>query len=334
MSSRLNKSLSKAKKKVRQVYQKVQNVLFKTLPSALGVPLAILLAVAPIALAGYMYYLGKNSHPSSFTVMVTNLSERGGGSGVIVLNSPSESVVLTNDHVCSVLEEKGGKIKLTNGKTHLVTGYLTDIEHDLCLLTVAADLGQSISIASKAPELYSEAVVTGHPALMPNIITKGHFGGKEIIQIIVGFKKCTEADKKDPEKGIFCAFFGMAPIVRNFEAQVVSATIMSGSSGSAVLNSKGELSGLVFAGNARGISYAYVVPFEAVQNFISSSLVSVTLGEKWRPWLFDSSSEEDGEEMLEKHSAKNKALQSCTTKTIENNKLLDFCKKISEGYIL
>lgn len=44
---------------------------------------------------------------------------------------------------------------------------------------------------------------------------------------------------------------------------------MPGSSGSMVLNENNELSGLVFAGLGRDISYALIVPTEYIIDFLS-----------------------------------------------------------------
>jgi hypothetical protein len=332
MNPVLKKRLNKTKKAVQSVYKKAEEILFSKLPPSIGTSLAILLGIAPIILAVYMYYLGKSSHPSSYTVMVTNMKGTGGGSGVIVKNTESESVILSNTHVCEGVLKKGGKIRLVNGEEHVVTGYITDVEHDLCVLTVAADLKNSIKLASKAPEIYSEATITGHPALMPNIITKGHFGGKQIIRIIIGARKCKESDLKDPDIAPFCRFFNMAPIIRDYESQVVSATIMGGSSGSAVLNSDGELSGLVFAGNARGLSYAYIVPFEYVKNFTQKGIEMISSGVKNRPWLL-SENENSEEETMSSKEAVALFLQKCLEINSEDTKeaeIDNFCRMIME----
>lgn len=56
-----------------------------------------------------------------------------------------------------------------------------------------------------------------------------------------------------------------------YESITVSAIIMGGSSGSAVLNANGELSGVVFAGQGNGLSYAFIVPYEYVSMFLKDS---------------------------------------------------------------
>lgn len=274
--SSAKKSANKAKAKIK----KTLNALLKKLPQskkAAHVAGLILL----IALVALVVGLVKGSHPSSFTVMITNGTGNSGGSGSIIETSPSESKILTNAHVCEGALRQGGKVRTVNGEEHNVTGYYLSDEHDLCLVTVAADLKHSVSIAGSAPNLYEEATITGHPGLMPNIINKGEFGGRMIINIMTGLRRCTEKDLENPEKRFYCLMFGGLPVIKTYEAMSVSATIMPGSSGSAILNSNNELSGVVFAGNSRGLSYALAVPYEAVRNFLSREMKTK---QKLRPW--------------------------------------------------
>jgi len=319
--------LSKYRAYVRSLYATANDLLFKKLPSAVGAPLATLLVVAPVLLAIAAYYAGRSEHPSSYTAMITNMSGTGGGSGVIIKNSLRESEILTNAHVCLGALKQGGKIKLVNGEEHIVTGFNLAREHELCVITVAADLKNSIKIASSAPVLYEAATVTGHPALMPNVITNGHFGGRQIISIIVGVRKCKESDFKKREIAPYCIFFGVAPIIRNYEAQIVTATIMRGASGSAILNSDSELSGLVFAGNANGLSYAYIVPFEAIRNFLDRDLLEDRkYNGKNTPWL-DEDLENEEEEMSIR-SVKSLIEERCATQPQQEKEIREFCRSV------
>jgi S1-C subfamily serine protease len=330
LKQRLNKAINKAKKTINSIYRKAKKLLLSPVPSTVSYTIAAILVIALLALVVHIYHLVRKPHPSSYTVMITNMAGNSGGSGVVIKNTPSESFILTNKHVCDGVLKKGGKIRRTNGEEHVVTGYLTDIEHDLCVLTVAADLERSISIADSAPVVYTEATITGHPALMPNIITKGHFGGREIIQLIVGVRKCKDSDKEDPNLAPFCAFFGLAPIIRNYESQVVSATIMGGSSGSAVLNERGELSGLVFAGNARGLSYAFIVPYEAVKNFAETAVLALSKGYKNRPWLEAESGALSEQEEMSIHEARDIIISKCSEPGSKDPKILELCQMVSE----
>lgn len=234
----------------------------------------LLLLVLLITPAAMLTTLISQQHPSKFTVMVTNLSESSGGSGSTIYSSSMKSIVLTNAHVCNVLNEEGGIVKKEDGTKYLVTGYKKSEFHDLCAVWVAADLGDTVSLAPSAPQAYSEATITGHPALLPNIINKGSFGERKVISIMTGVKKCTEDNVKNEQDAVFCAVFRVIPIVTNYESVIVSAMIMGGSSGSAVLNKDGELSGVVFAGQGGGLSYAFIVPYEYVAVFLKEEMTN------------------------------------------------------------
>ncbi len=195
------------------------------------------------------------------TVKITNTIGNSGGSGVILSSSSSGSIVLTNAHVCRVVEY-GGKVTSKTG-SFLVSGYKKSNLHDLCMIEVKGDLGVSTPIAFSAPRAYyEEATISGHPRLLPNVVTRGHFSGTAIISVLVRFDKC-EAGNKD----LRCIFFGGIPVIKNYESTLVTATIMPGSSGSGVYNKDDKLVGLAFAGS-NGLGYAWTVPYEYLTYFV------------------------------------------------------------------
>lgn len=200
------------------------------------------------------------------TVAVVRLDGRSGGTGVILSSSDKESQILTNSHVCGVVTH-GGYVITDDGIKHPVNSIKRSLTHDLCLVKVLEDLHQATIVAEHAPEIYSDAIVAGHPALYPTVITRGHFSQLTNIQIMIGVRACTEEDLQNPDNAINCMFTGEVPIIKEYRAQLVSATIMAGSSGSAVYNDKGELSGLVFAGRG-DIGYGFIVPFEYLLFFL------------------------------------------------------------------
>ncbi len=207
---------------------------------------------------------------TSATVKITNMAGNSGGSGSVVSISETESEVLTNSHVCELLKT-GGKVTTTYGETHAVKYFRQDTDHDLCLVVVPGKLKDKSVIAPTKPSLYSDAAISGHPNLLPNVVTKGHFTENQFIQVFTGIAKCTPEQQTDPELGIVCFFFGGLPVVKTYETTVVTALIMPGSSGSAVYNSAGEIGGVAFAGSA-GMSYAFVVPYEYVASFLDKNL--------------------------------------------------------------
>jgi S1-C subfamily serine protease len=302
--------------------QYIRNLAFKVINSLTNstVGLAIFLALVVAPLIGF-YLAVNNVPPASFTVSITNLEENSGGSGSIIYTSKTLSKVLTNAHVCDVLNVKGGLVRKEDGTKFLARGYIKSAYHDLCVISVAGDLGQTLKLASSAPGLYSEALITGHPALLPVQLMGGRFGDRKIIQIVSGTVPCTDEDFKNPEIAQYCMFIGAKPIFKTFESQVVSAMIMAGSSGSAVLNTKGELSGVVFAGNSGGLSYAFCVPYAYVAYFLDTELKTNTT--EVSPWH-----EAKKELTVSESTIKTKCAEAGITPALK-----EFCDQVSNNMI-
>lgn len=199
------------------------------------------------------------------TVMVVNEKMNSGGTGVILDSHPGASHILTNKHVCQLIQT-GGRIVTDDGSTHSIDSFRVYKKHDLCLLETLNDLHVNIKVASEAPDIYEGSMVVGHPALLPTIFTMGHFSHLRSVDVVVGIEPCT--GKETDEDALTCIFVGGKPIVKNFQSQVTSSLIMPGSSGSPVYNSKGELAALVFAGS-QGLSYGFLVPWEYIHDFLS-----------------------------------------------------------------
>jgi hypothetical protein len=91
------------------------------------------------------------------------------------------------------------------------------------------------------------------------------------IKVVTDIIPCTSADLNDPEKVLYCAFIGGLPVIKEYQAQLVTALISPGSSGSAVYNTDGEISGLVFAGS-KPLGYAFIVPISFVRYFLTEEV--------------------------------------------------------------
>lgn len=200
------------------------------------------------------------------TAMITLESGRSGGSGVILHSGPDGSVLLTNKHVCQLIQV-GGVVK-TIHKTYPIVAYKVYDRHDLCMVKVQANLGINTTVASVKPEKYTKASISGHPNLLPPILTQGYFSDELTINVMVGTQPC-DGNEED-EEAVICMFMGQKPLIKTFPSQVVSATIMAGSSGSGIFDANGEVASLVFAGNAEGLSYAFIVPHRFVLDFIQN----------------------------------------------------------------
>lgn len=201
------------------------------------------------------------------SVSITLAGKRSGGSGVILRSSAAKSIILTNKHVCNLIQN-GGVVNNDQG-TYPVASFKVYPKHDLCLVEVIADLHMNTKLAERAPAEFDKIIVAGHPALLPTLITKGHFAKHMNIDLIVGTEECDGSETE--ENAFYCMMIGVKPIVRSFESQVTSALIMPGSSGSGVFNEKGELAGLVFAGPGEGLGFGFIVPYEYVADFLKSA---------------------------------------------------------------
>lgn len=218
--------------------------------------------------------MGSYKDASANTVMITNPEGNSGGTGIVLKSTDHGSLVLTNAHVCGVVVD-GGMVKSKNARL-VVNAYKKSSEYDLCLIKVQGNLGGGVKIANRPPTpYYEDATVSGHPALYPNVKTYGHFSGREVISILVGFKQCTKEDAEDPNKAFLCIFIGGLPIIKRYESVLVTATIMPGSSGSAVYNEDMELSGVVFAGSGQ-LGYAWTVPYEFMKDFLANEIKNIS----------------------------------------------------------
>lgn len=256
------------------------------------------------------------------TVMITRLDGRSGGSGVVLNSSPGRSEILTNKHICGVVK-RGGIISTPEGLKASVMSFKESNVHDLCLITTFVNMGAYTIVAPEAPKLMDRALIKGHPALLPTLLTEGIFSSNMVISVAVGFKECTEKDMLDPEKAMFCTFVGRLPLVRNYEATVVSALIMGGSSGSAIYNSNNQLSALVFAGSGgRSVSFAFAVPHGAIKNFLTKEVK--TLPEQY-PNYTDQEEEQSNIALFNK-----KTVEFCSQPETHKNQV---CLSLNNGMV-
>jgi S1-C subfamily serine protease len=208
-----------------------------------------------------------NSDFYKTSVRIYNMEMNSGGTGSIFRSYKKASHILTNKHVCELIKP-GGYVNYNN-KDYIITHYKEFKRHDLCLVRIDKGLGVSLNIAQTLSKASQTVYVSGHPNLLPHIVTKGHVSDNVDIEIITGNRKCTKAEiAADPAR---CAFFGGMPVIEISESTVVSNLIKPGSSGSAVFNTKGELVGVVYAGSGRGFSHGFIVPHIYLLYFIQNA---------------------------------------------------------------
>ena len=74
------------------------------------------------------------------TVMITNLSKNSGGSGTILSSNEVESTVLTNKHICDLVEENGGLVIKDDSSEFFIKSFRASRMHDLCVIKVPGDV--------------------------------------------------------------------------------------------------------------------------------------------------------------------------------------------------
>lgn len=196
------------------------------------------------------------------SVRIYNPEKNSGGTGAVIKSTEHGSKILTNKHVCRLIEQ-GGVVN-REGEDYEITHYKKFADHDLCLVAIKEQLKVNTVISKDKANISDVVYVSGHPNLLPHIVTKGHLSDVVSIKLVVGMRPCKKNDVS-----LKCMFFGGFPVVRKFESQVVSNLIKPGSSGSAVFNTKGEIVGVVFAGSGRNFSHGFIVPQKYIHYFLS-----------------------------------------------------------------
>jgi len=179
-------------------------------------------------------------------VKVISLSLRGGGTGVHITNKYGETYILTNKHVCGA-KDKNELVGIVNNDKLFVRKVIKEsIDHDLCL--VEPVLNHGISLGSK-PEVGQVTAILGHPQLSPLRFERAQYVVDHKIKICI------------KPLFIFCEQY------KDYDASSYNANILPGNSGSPVVDWKGSLISLIFAGGQKHMAFA--VPYEYIEGFIN-----------------------------------------------------------------
>lgn len=198
------------------------------------------------------------------SVKIVNYNGTSGGSGVVIKSGSSGSKILTNKHVCKLIKNTLGFV-LTPTRMLVIDDLVEYPKHDLCMVTVKKNLYVNTNYSSYPATKYSNAFVSGHPNLLPHVLTSGNFSDNMIINVLMGIESCAEEDTSDS-----CEHLGYRPIIKTYNSQLVTGIILPGSSGSGVFDTDGRISGIVFAGTGSSFSYAFIVPQEYVYDFLNN----------------------------------------------------------------
>ena len=197
---------------------------------------------------------------------------RGSGSSVLVHNTEKKSYVLTAAHLCTMMYDQGGfpkmmidmllaqkKGKKLSKSQELVAVDLKGLSYkakviaqekntDLCLLEVDRLKREPVKVAKHRPKIAEKVFNVAAPA--------GVFG-KNMVPLFYGYY----------------AGRSLNPFDENTASNIYTIPLTGGSSGSPVLNMKGELIGLIHSKLRRFDNIAFAVTLPQIQLFLHKNLM-------------------------------------------------------------
>jgi S1-C subfamily serine protease len=193
-----------------------------------------------------------------------------GGTGFITTENSGKVVVVTNSHVCGIYKEIALYIE---GRTRLEQKSINYVD-DLCVLNYPLTPKRILGIASSEIADGTNVYVLGHPLMNPLTLTTGKKTGKDLELMPIAFRSeieekhilvsCLEADSNMPAlQQIFFEIYCF--IERN--SNTITAEIKPGSSGSPVMNYRGQVVGVVWGYDPED-NTGLAVPLSKLRNIL------------------------------------------------------------------
>ena len=208
------------------------------------------------------------------TLTFTDTKKYGGGTGVQVALPHGGNAILTNGHVCALKDDHNEILVVSPLLAHPMNRRVISIANftDLCLIEGIPGLpGLSLGEQSEPGDIVA---VVGHPFLMPTTMNRGEIIGEG--EVDVGDYEINtpedEANCNQPKNKILTieGFFGSVKVcVLHLNAIHTTAVIFPGNSGSGVVDARGRIIGLAFAGNGR-TNWGLLITLEDIKQFLYS----------------------------------------------------------------
>lgn len=178
-------------------------------------------------------------------------------SGSHIIAPSGKTYVLTNYHVCaSYSKSKEGEDAFYVGisksideekQIKMMKVITADIEKDLCLVEPIQQEGFKLAKELKRGE---------------SVFLLGHPSGSELLLM--------EGEYVSPKSIIVAQIIGFFILPIPYDSAHISNMAYGGNSGSAVLNNRGELSGVLFAGSDNVKIYNFMVQLDKVKEFLKN----------------------------------------------------------------
>ena len=229
--------------------------------------------------AVYYFSFGRYVSPKKLipaAVKITNTEGNRGGSGFHVKAPSGKIYILTNRHICR-LADGNDVLKVersTESGEHFevpAKEYYRKVVkrypfHDLCLVESI----QEESYIDVSEDLFTQTTLSliGHPGLRPVSITQGEYIGTTKIRLTTKIVDDPSKCKRTSDKIMLLNYIIGYRCFKTYIANRINMIGYPGNSGSMVVNSYGELVGVLFAGNRRAITDLYMVPLEDIKDFL------------------------------------------------------------------
>lgn len=183
---------------------------------------------------------------------VTDGSTRSGGTGFLLDAEEFGKIIVTNRHVCEVADPDGYILLLQAERMYWSKIIAKSDRTDLCLIYAPKEVksrSDGYKYASRKLHINQEIIVFGHPWLSPLKQSGGYFTNTVITYF-------NPSDFFDESSGVL------------MHMGRLTVHISPGNSGSPVLNSDGELVGIIFAYEVM-TGKGLMVPVEALKEFVN-----------------------------------------------------------------
>lgn len=196
----------------------------------------------------------------------------GGGTGFVVADDHSHRYLVTNAHVCKAVKEEGSVDVMLEDGTMLKRPIVEISEkEDLCIIAAPNNV-PALSMGS-GYDAGDMVYVLGHPGLQPLTFSKGeitHEGPVTIGLYAIGDeedeKRCVGINERIIEVDII---FGTIRVcVKEYQSIHTTVEIFPGNSGSPLVNDRGEVIGVMFAGSSES-HWGSAVTLEALKDLIN-----------------------------------------------------------------